>query len=148
MAGISHLHNYPELYIESISDDTWGNYIKQMSIPGTWCDHLIIQAVTTAFNCVIHITESNANSLQATIITPVLQQEIQLTIFIGYINDLHYVSTVTHSNSQLRNRLKYLKRKYNVSEYDKEKKLKKEEPIIKNSYLKKVLKKSKKGLQK
>ena len=100
IAGISHLHNYPELYIESISDDTWENYIKQMSIPGTWCDHLIIQAVANAFNCVIHITESNANSLQATIITPVLQQEIQQTIFIGYINDLHYVSTVTHSNSQ------------------------------------------------
>ena len=106
MAGISHLQNYPELYIESISDDTWENYIKQMSIPGTWCDHLIIQAVANAFNCVIHITESKANSLQATIITPALQQEIQHTIFIGYINDLHYVSTVTHSNSQNINRLK------------------------------------------
>ena len=73
MAGISHLHNYPELYIESISDNTWENYIKQMSIPGTWCDHLIIQAVANAFNCVIHITESNANSLQATI-TPSVGQ--------------------------------------------------------------------------
>ena len=91
-----------------------------MSIPGTWCDHLIIQAVDNAFNCVIHITGSNANLLQATIITPALQQEIQQTIFIGYINDLHYVSTVTHSNSQIINRLKYLKRKYSVSEYDKE----------------------------
>ena len=40
-----------------------------MSIPGTWCDHRIIQAVANAFNCVIHITESNANSLQATIIS-------------------------------------------------------------------------------
>ena len=81
MAGISHLQNYPELYIESISDDTWENYIKQMSIPGTWCDHLIIQAVANAFNCVIHITESKANSLQATIITPAFQQEIQHTIY-------------------------------------------------------------------
>ena len=43
--------------------------IKQMSVPGTWCDHLIIQAVANAFNYVIHITEYNANSLQATIIT-------------------------------------------------------------------------------
>ena len=85
MAGISHLQNYPELYIESISDDTWENYIKQMSIPGTWCDHLIIQAVANAFNCVIHITESKANSLQATIITPALQQEIQHTIFRVFI---------------------------------------------------------------
>ena len=100
MSGISHLHNYPELYIESISDDTWQNYIKQMSIPGTWCDHLIIRAVANAFNCVIHITESNANSLQGTILTPVLQQEIQQTIFIGYINDLHYVSTVCNGASK------------------------------------------------
>ena len=53
MAGISHFHNYPELYIKSISDDTWENNIKQMSIPGTWCDHLIIQAVANAFNSVI-----------------------------------------------------------------------------------------------
>ena len=42
MAGISHLHNLPELYIEIISDDSWENYIRQMSLPGTWCDHLII----------------------------------------------------------------------------------------------------------
>ena len=61
MAGISHLHNHPELYIESISDDSWENYIRQMSLPGTWCDHLIIQAVANALNCVIHIIDSNAN---------------------------------------------------------------------------------------
>lgn len=83
MAGISHLHNHPELYIESISDDSWDNYIRQMSLPGTWCDHLIIQAAANALNCVIHIIDSNANSPQATIITPVLQQGIQQRIFIG-----------------------------------------------------------------
>ena len=95
-----------------------------------------------------HIAESNANSLQATIITPVLQQEIQQTIFIGYINDLHYVSTVTHSNSQLRNRLKYLKRKYSVSEYDKEKKLEKRRANYKKQLSEESAKKSKKSLQK
>ena len=57
------------------------------------------------------------------------------------------VSTVTHSNSQLRNRLKYLKRKYSVSEYDKEKKLEKRRANYKKQ-LSEVLKKSKKGLQK
>ena len=30
MAGINHLQNYPELHIESISDDHWNNYIRQM----------------------------------------------------------------------------------------------------------------------
>ncbi len=102
MAGISHLHDHPELYIESICDDTWVNYIKQMSIPGTWCDHLVIQAVANAFNCVIYIIQSDTNSPQATIITPVFWQRIQQTIFIGYINDLHYVSTVTNRNNQIK----------------------------------------------
>ena len=32
MAGINHLQNHPELYIDSISDDTWENYINRMSI--------------------------------------------------------------------------------------------------------------------
>lgn len=100
MAGISHLHDHPELYIESISDDTWKIYIKQMSTLGTWCDNVTIQAVANAFDCVIHVTESNPNSQKAITITPVVQQGTQQTIFIGYINDLHYVSTVTDTNSQ------------------------------------------------
>jgi len=68
MAGISNLHYHPELYIEIISDDRWENYIRQMSLPGTWCDHLIIQAVANALIRVIHIIDSNANSPQATIL--------------------------------------------------------------------------------
>ena len=123
MVGISHLHDYPQLSIESISDDTWENYIKQMSIPGTWCDHLIIQAVANALNCVIYITQSDTNSPQSTIITPVNSwQRMQQTIFIGYINDLHYVSTVTNTNNQSIIRLKYPEETC-LSEYNKDKKL-------------------------
>ena len=40
MAGISHLHNYPELYIDSISDDTWQNYIKQFMHVSITCNML------------------------------------------------------------------------------------------------------------
>ena len=49
VAGISDLQDYPELYIESISDDHWNNYIRQnkMSKQGTWCDNVIMQAVIT-----------------------------------------------------------------------------------------------------
>ena len=57
-AGIQHLNNHPEYFIESISDNNWQSYIQQMSTSGTWCDNIIIQAVSNAFNCVIHITES------------------------------------------------------------------------------------------
>lgn len=51
MAGVDHLNNYPELFVESFADDHWENYIKQMSQPGTWCDNIIVQAVANALNC-------------------------------------------------------------------------------------------------
>lgn len=31
-------------------------YITQMSAKGTWCDHIIIQAVANAFHCIINIS--------------------------------------------------------------------------------------------
>lgn len=114
-----------------------------MSLPGTGCDHLIIQAVASALNCVIHIVDSNANSPQATIITPVVQQGTQQTIFIGYINHLHYVSTVTDTNNQNISRLQCEKRKY-VSEYNKDNDLPKRITNSKNRCPKELRKKSKK----
>ena len=65
-----------------------------MSTSGAWCDNIIIQAVSNAFNCIIHITESDINKPDGTVITPVFCQERPKTIFIGYINELHYVSSV------------------------------------------------------
>ena len=43
--GITHMIDNPELYIESLSDISWDNYIIEMSKQGTWCDNIIIQAV-------------------------------------------------------------------------------------------------------
>ena len=94
MAGISHLNDHPELYIDSISNNNWGPYIGEMSTPGTWCDNIVIQAVSNAHNCVIHITESDINKREGKIITLVVNEGQLRTIFIGYINGLHYVSTV------------------------------------------------------
>ena len=59
-----------------------------MSTSGTWCDN-IIQAMSNAFNCIIHITESDINNPDGIVITPVLCQEQPKTIFIGYINELY-----------------------------------------------------------
>ena len=67
-AGIQHLNNHPEYFIESISDNNWQSYIQQMSTSGTWCDNIIIQAVSNAFNCIIHITESDINKPDGTVI--------------------------------------------------------------------------------
>ena len=52
--------------------------------------------VANAHKCVIHITESDMNKPDGTIliITPVVHEGQTNTIFIGHINELHYVSTV------------------------------------------------------
>ncbi|CAH3122007.1 unnamed protein product, partial [Porites lobata] len=84
---------------------------QKMSKQGTWCDNIIMQAVANAYNCVIHITQSNINSPESTILTPVADQDGRKTIFIGYINELHYVSTLTDKNSRYKNKLTCIKRK-------------------------------------
>ena len=35
LSGIAHSINHPKLYVESIVDDNWENYVKQMSNAGT-----------------------------------------------------------------------------------------------------------------
>ena len=94
-----------------------------MSTPGTWCDNIIIQAVANAHNCIIHITEFDLNKPHGTIIAPILHEGRPNTIFIGYINELHYVSTMALENSQNINRLSYLKRKLLQSDSQNEKTL-------------------------
>lgn len=111
MAGINHINSRPEIYIESFSDNSWENYIQQMSTPGIWCDNIIIQAVANAPNFIIHITESDVNKQHGTRITMIFSEGRPHAIFIGYINELHYVSTIPLKNSQNKNRLTYLKRK-------------------------------------
>lgn len=103
-----------------------------MSKQGAWCDNIIIQAVANALNCIIHITESNLNSQESTVITPVVQQEGQETIFIGYINGVHYVSTLTDRNSGNNNRLKCLKRKLLETNDEKKERLLKQRQYKKN----------------
>ena len=70
-----------------------------MSQPQTWCDNLMIQAVSNALNCLIHITDSvdgsPAKVITPSFVTPNLERTI---LFLGYINGLHYVSAI-HQNS-------------------------------------------------
>ena len=39
MAGIEHLNNNPERFVESMVDNRCQNYTQQMSKPETWCDN-------------------------------------------------------------------------------------------------------------
>ena len=59
--AIQHLINSQEHFIESNTDQSWMQYLQNMSRLGTWADHIIIQAVANSYNLRIHITESALN---------------------------------------------------------------------------------------
>ena len=54
-AGVQYLSNNPELSIESNTYNSWNEYINNMSIQGTWCDALFVQAVADCQNVAIHV---------------------------------------------------------------------------------------------
>ena len=72
-----------------------------MSTAGTWCDNIIIQAVANSLKCVIHITESDVNKPEGTVIYP--------------------LETVCHNSSKLAD----LKTKLSGSSHDRETRLSK-----------------------
>ncbi|CAB4039633.1 Hypothetical predicted protein, partial [Paramuricea clavata] len=64
-----------------------------MSRLGSWADHIIIQAVANANNLRIHITESAQNFTETTVVTSIYAQGNVRDIYIGHLDELHYVST-------------------------------------------------------
>ena len=132
-AGVAYLQRHPELFIEiaAVNFDSWQTYLQRMATPGTWCDNLIIQAVANQFNCVIHIIESGLSCRNGTTIMPPSCNQTPRITFIGYLEGLHYVSTV--SNGKSKGRLKYLKSKFTESPQHYNKRL---ETIQRNYHLK------------
>ena len=66
---------------------------------GTWCDALTVQAVAESLNIQIYIIESNVNFGQVTLIQPHHPSQQQpRTIYIGHVDEIHYVSTVPNSS--------------------------------------------------
>ena len=93
-AGVQYLSNSPERFIESNTENSWNEYINNMSMQGTWCDALIVQAVADCQNVAIHIIESHENFAGETLIEPhYLAQHPPTTIYLGHLDELHYVST-------------------------------------------------------
>ena len=65
-----------------------------MSMQGTWCNALFVQAVADCQNAAIHIIESHQNLAGETLIEPhYLAQHPSTTIYLGHLDELHYVST-------------------------------------------------------
>lgn len=91
-AAFQYLRDNPKRFIESNTQNSWNSYLANMSIQGTWCDALIVQAVA---NIQIYIVESHLNFGAVTLIEPYhsLQQQPR-TIYVGHVNEVHYESTV------------------------------------------------------
>ena len=66
--GVQYLSNNPERFIESNTENSWNEYINNMSMQGTWCDALFAQAVADCQNVAIHIIESHGNLAGQTLI--------------------------------------------------------------------------------
>ena len=94
-AAIHYLRENPERFIESNTQNSWNDYLTNMSLQGSWCDALMVQAVAESQNLKIHIVESHENFADTTVIEPVhLSQQPRRTIYLGHVNEVHYVSTV------------------------------------------------------
>ena len=48
--GNSHSHANPERFIGIVVGTPWSQFLHDMSVQGTWADHLVIQAVADAMN--------------------------------------------------------------------------------------------------
>ena len=89
-AGVQYLSDHPERFIENIDGrQSWLAYLANMSQQGTWCDAIIVQAVSDALNLTIHITESNEGWAPITIISPVNADHDSTVIHIGHIDEVH-----------------------------------------------------------
>ncbi|XP_048578012.1 uncharacterized protein LOC125559885 [Nematostella vectensis] len=93
--GVRYLKDNPERFIESIIDSSWSQYLTNMSLQGTWANHIIIQAVADAMSLKIHIIESDSNIREVTLVEPAntIINNIR-TIYIGHIGQVHYVSVI------------------------------------------------------
>ena len=93
-AGIAYMRENPERFIESNTEYSWGQYLNSMSMQGTWCDGLIIQAVADQLNLRILIAQSNEHFAQFNMIQAVTPLQPPTDIYLGHIDEYHYVSTL------------------------------------------------------
>ena len=96
--AIQHLINLPEHFVEYNTNQSWLQYLQSMSRLGTWADNIIIQAVANTNNLRINITESAPNFSESTTVKSIHaesenQQRNLRDIYVGHLEELHYVST-------------------------------------------------------
>ena len=99
--AIQHLKNCPEHFVEYNTDQSWLQYLQNMSTLGTWAD-ANIQAVANTNSLRINITESALNFSESTIISSIYTEPAGRNardFYIGHLDELHYVSTMPITQS-------------------------------------------------
>ena len=93
-AGIAYMRHNPERFIESNTEISWLEYLNNMSMQGTWCDAMIIQAVAEQLKLKITIAETHEGFNEYSIIQPVALTPQLTDVYLGHIEEYHYVSTL------------------------------------------------------
>ena len=93
-AGVRYMRENPEQFIESNLESSWNEYLANMSLEGTRCDHLVIQAVADILNLRIHIVESDKNFASFNTVEAVGLAHQPTVVHIGHLGEYHYVSTL------------------------------------------------------
>ncbi|XP_044171212.1 uncharacterized protein [Acropora muricata] len=91
--GVQYMRNNPERFTESSTDHSWLRYLACLSQQGTWDDAIVIQAVADALNLTTYIIECNTGFALVTNISAVSSETDTTVITIGYLDEVHYVST-------------------------------------------------------
>ena len=92
--GVQYMRENPERFIESNIENSWGQYLTNMSTPGTWSDHLVIQAVADILNLRIYIIESDENFAAFNVVEAVTPPQQPSVVYIGHVGEYHYMSTL------------------------------------------------------
>jgi hypothetical protein len=93
-AGIAYMRDNPERFIESNTEISWLEYLNNMSMQGTWGDDMIIQSVTDQLESKITIAETHERFCEYSIIQPVSSTQQLTHVYLGHIDEYHYVSTL------------------------------------------------------
>ena len=91
--GVQYIVHNPDQFIESNIEHSWHDYLQRMSNQGTLADAIIIQAVANSLNLSIRITESNPALSPVSVVEPINVTTDSLRIYIGHVDEIHYVST-------------------------------------------------------
>ena len=69
---MQYLSNNPERFIESNTENSRNECINIVSMQGTWCNALFVQAVADCQNAAIHIIECHENLAGETLIDHII----------------------------------------------------------------------------